>query len=306
MSVPAVLSPEMKLEFHYRGLDVDRGRMSATDLGPAIFGIGKAFGETSRLLYGDDTRIRVDVRADFEHASFGIEFVAVALPPGLLPALTLSDLANVATILGFLGASGFAAVKGVLWVVRQQAGRKVVSTAREGDTMNITFEGNVTINITINEYKAFVDPVVRDGLRAIVAPLAKEGIDSVDIQADDAPVVSVVKREVPHFSASALPDEEVSSDVGRAVLEVVSPVFREGNSWKFAQGGVTFWAKVDDSTFLAEVGRHGKTFGRGDALVVELETRTTRVDGVLKFERRVLRVLDHIHGEPGGDQLDLV
>ena len=65
---------EMRLNVRYRGLDVDQGRMSALELGPAIFAVGQMVGRTSRVLYGDEARVKVEVRADFEHGSFGIDF----------------------------------------------------------------------------------------------------------------------------------------------------------------------------------------------------------------------------------------
>lgn len=55
---------EMRLNVRYRGPDVDRGRMSALELGPAIFGMGQMVGRTSRVLYGDEIRVKVEVRAE--------------------------------------------------------------------------------------------------------------------------------------------------------------------------------------------------------------------------------------------------
>ena len=93
---------EMRLNVRYRGLDVDRGRMGALELGPAIFGVGQMVGRTSRVLYGDEARVKVEVRADFEHASFGIDFVARSTAQGLMPPLTMEDLKNISIVLGLV------------------------------------------------------------------------------------------------------------------------------------------------------------------------------------------------------------
>jgi hypothetical protein len=86
---------------------------------------------------------------------------------------------------------------------------------------------------------------------------------------------TVAGSELPAFDSYPLPEDEVSLDMHTGIVEVISPVFREGNKWKFAQGTATFWAEVADKEFLDNVARHGIVFGQGDALRVQMEVRTT-------------------------------
>jgi hypothetical protein len=165
--------------------------MSALDIGPAILGLGQMVGETSRILYGDQTRVRVEVKADFEHASFGIEFFAVANPADLTPPLTLEQLAAIATVLGFMGATVF---KGLIGLLKWQRGRKVDKVERVGDEIRIEIEGDSN-TVTVNEYKVFVDPEIRKALKAVVSPLSRDEVDKLSIQADSHPPSEIAKVE---------------------------------------------------------------------------------------------------------------
>src|SRR5690242_8858827 len=111
----------MRLTAKYGGYEADRGRMNALDLGPAIFGVGEIVGQASRILYNDDARVRVEVRADFTHASFGIEFIAASTAG--LTGLTWEQLANIAAVVGFGGTVVAGAVKGAVGIYRWQRGR---------------------------------------------------------------------------------------------------------------------------------------------------------------------------------------
>jgi hypothetical protein len=296
----------MRLEVRYSGPTPDRGRMSAVDLGPAILGLGEMVGQASRVLYGDDTRVRVEVQANPKQASFGIEFFAVAVGPELLPLLGLQDLAAIAAILGFSGGSAVATVKGLVWLVRWIRGRKINKVEKVGDQIEITINDEST-NITVNEYKVFVNSEVRRGLKAVVSPLEQEGFERVSVQSENDPPQVIEKGESEIFARIPLPEEEISVDRSTAILEIVSPSFRDSYKWRFAQGGTTFFVDILDEKFLAEVAKHSELFGAGDALKVELEIRATRTEDGFGFDRKIIRVLEHIRSEGrGGVQIPLV
>ncbi|HEX6574222.1 MAG TPA: hypothetical protein VF042_04560, partial [Gemmatimonadaceae bacterium] len=113
-------------------------------------------------------------------------------------------------------------------------------------------------------------------------------------------------EEREYIANSPFPEEDVNTSESEAVLEIVSLSFRRDNKWRFAQGEATFFAEIEDKAFLRKVANHRALFGAGDALIVRMRTRTTRVGADLKFDRSVLRVVKHIPAEPGGNQLDLL
>jgi hypothetical protein len=301
MTLDASAGNEMQLTVRYIGPDPDRGRMSAVEVGPAILGVGEMVGQASRIVYGDDTRLRVDVRADFAHASFGIEFFAVSAAGGLIPPLTLEQISALCSILGL---TGIGAVKGVLALIRWQRGRKIDKVEKRGDEIHLTINDQST-NVTVNEYKIFVNPEVRKGFRALAAPLEREGVDSVEVRAGDAPPTRIEKAERKYFTDAPYPEEEIAVDKYTATLEIVSISFRETYKWRFAQGGNTFFAEILDKKFLADVARSHERFGAGDVLRCRMEVRTTRSAEGIGAEHKVIEVLEHIPGSRGGDQIAL-
>lgn len=295
---------ELRLDVRYKGIDVERGRMSALDLGPAILGVGQMVGRASRALYGDEARVRVDVRADFERASFGIEFYAVSAVDGLVPALALEQLAQIATILGFSGGVAVGSFKGLVWLFRQLRSEDIQKVEIQGDVTVIHVEGD-SYEISVQEYRVLKDPKVREGFKGLVAPMESEGVDEVEVGVEGQEPVRIQRDERRHFDVPSLPEEEISTDVSRRVVEVVSPTFREENKWRFAEGAATYFAEIVDDGFLSRVDRHDITFGKGDALVVEMETRTSRIDDQLSYDRKILEVFEHMKPSEGS-QLDLL
>lgn len=291
---------EMKLGMRYVGPAVEGGRLDADELGTAILGLATAMGRTSRILYGDETRVRLEVQADFEKGSFGIEFFAVASAVDLLPALTLEQLYQIGMILGAGGLGG-----GVIGLLRWLRGRKPKSVDRKGDTVVIQNQDGETQTINLNVYNVYGDPQVRGGLASVTRPLEHEGVDFVEVRIEKEEPQRIERADRDSFEKAVGPGDEVSVDRRITVVEVVSPVFRERNKWRFAQGDALFYASIRDEGFLEDVSKHKQLFGKGDALRVEMETEM-RIgeDGRPHFDRRILRVLGRLR-EGRGDQLPL-
>ena len=261
-SAPSADQEEMRLNVRYRGLDVDRGRMSALELGPAIFAVGQMVGRTSRVLYGDAARVKVEVQADFDHASFGIDFLAVAISDGTVPPLTLGNLEEITRILGFTAGS-LGTARGIVWLVRKLRGRKVDKVEVKGDH-TIFHAGGDIYNLTVNEYNVYKEPKVREGLKALVDPMKSEGIDELQVGVEGREPISISRDERDYFRIVALPEEEVSVDESRRVIEVISPSFREENKWRFAEGRVTYLCRNCRRRILGQRGssRHYIRKGR--------------------------------------------
>lgn len=293
-------APELRLQLRYEGPDVDRGRMSAVELGPVIFAIGDAVGRTSRLLYGDEKRIQLEVRADFEHGSFGIEFFAVSPTAQLVPPLSLDDLARIATILGLVGG-----VPGMIGFVRWLARRKIERIEESGDSYVVHVEGDSVV-LSVTDFKVFTDPVIRKDMTALVAPLEEDRVTGLEIRAGDSDPVHVTSSERDDFDIKGLPGEDISEEKSVQVLEVLSPSFQRDNKWYFAQGEAKYYATIEDEDFLARVEGREERFGKDDALRVEMVVDVTRDEaGKLRFDRRITRVLEHLRATEG-DQHELI
>lgn len=279
--------------------------MNALDLGPAIFGVGEMIGQASRILYNDSTRVKVEVRADLEHASFGIEFIAVSASG--IGGLTWEQLAAITVLLGFGGKAvenTFKGVKNVAGLLRWQRGRAIDQTERVEDDVRLTINDE-SVNVPVTVYNIFINPEVRKGFKALVDPMENEGVDSVSIQAEDAAPEKIERFERSSFQEPPLPERLLGVFRSMAILEIVSISFREGHKWRFAQGGNDFFAEILDHQYLRTMRTQHEQFAAGDALVVEMEIETKREGSSLRYERRITKVFQHIHNEAGGDQLPL-
>jgi hypothetical protein len=279
--------------------------MRAADIGPAIIGLSKMISQTTRILYGDETKVTVEVEADFERASFGMEFFAVSQAADMLPSLNFDQLLAIARTLGIIG-SGVAGVSGgvmgVIKLLKWLKGRHPARVEVHDNQATITNIHDESVTITINELRAASDPDIRRGLESLVGPMESEGVEAVELNVAELPPERISRDERDSFTAPVLLGEAVGKHVSEAILEVVAPTFREQNKWRFAQGEASFYAEMLDEHFLERVARHEVVFGKGDALRVEMEVETTRVEGELKFVRRILRVIEHLPA-PQSNQL---
>jgi hypothetical protein len=285
----------MKVDVKYSGRDVDRGRMGVLELGPAMIGVGQMIGEASRILYGDSTRVRVEVDAKFRQASFGIEFFAVT--PNVLDlagSLTLDQIEQIGRLIGMVAAGSYAGTKGLIGLVRWQRGRRIQKIQQSGDEVVITAADGESTTATIHEYRIFIDDEARKGLRALVAPLESEGVEALQIGAGDAPPVVIPREERASFLSAPMPEQEVAFDQYTTTLEVVSPTFKAGNKWRVAHGGSAFYIEMADTAFIDKVAKREVAFASGDALRCRIEQRTTKGPDGFTFEQRIVEVLQHI------------
>lgn len=300
----AKVASDVRLNVKYTGDVPDRGRMGASEIGPAIIGMGEMVAEASRVLFGDETRVRLEVQADFQHASFGIEFVLTSgLPGQIWDILTSDKLANLAQVLGFVLVPG--GTIGLLQYLKWQKGKKVTAEP-DGDNIRISQvgTGNTTIVNKI-QYNIFMNPRIRRGAEQVVAPLEQEGVDGVEIREEEKEPVRIDRKDRDDITNAPMPEAEVSVTTGKAYLEVVSPVFREGNKWRFAQGESLFHAKIEDERFLAEVEKHRQTFGQGDVLYVDLEVTSKIGPKGPDADRVITKVHKHIQSTGTGAQLPM-
>ena len=302
MRTPADPAEEMDFLLKYEGPAVERGRMNARELGPALFATATLFERTSQILYGEKSRFTVDVKADFRRGSFIIELGIVAETGGQATTISRQDLEFVMELLGFVGSTGFGLFKFIRWL----KGRKIESVERSDGGVKITVTGGENITLTVNQTNVFLDPEVRASVDGIVEPVRRPGINAVRMGANRRLVEAVTQEEADYFRAPKSDDGQyISEDEITAVLEIVSPAFREGNKWRFMHSGSIFFASVLDPKFLKQVDEHELTFGKGDALKVRARVTTTRNEEGFQQQWEILEVLDHITGGRG-DQLRLL
>lgn len=278
----------MSLVVRYRGGTAERGRMDAGELGAAIMGLGDMMKGAAGAVHNDEMVVKTEVTADFEASSFAIDFVVVAYQDGMLDPLTIEQVIQ---LLGLLFGGG--GVIGLLFKLRGRRIDKVEITNKKD--VSISAGGDVH-NITIEQLNVIQHPKFASGLKSVLSPLSDDDSGAKEVQFcdDDGGVRQRIRSEdKQYFQPPVMPDDIVSEDISDATLEVISPSFREGNKWRFAQGTVTFWADIEDDEFLGRVNAGEELFGRGHLLYVKLLTVTTRKRLEVDATRTILEVLRH-------------
>ena len=285
---------ESKMNVLYDGSLVRQGRMSAVDVGNAIIGMANIVSSSSRVLYGDGSRVTSVVETNFSRGSFEINFVVEAA--GLF-----GEDTSINQLLVLLFGAGH---RGLFGLIKLAAGRKV--TRREtraliDNRVTIQIEGDDnTIIIDRKLDEMYNDRGVREAAEATVKPLKRDGVDTMKISKfrNDAdtlslPDVTISENEVKFFQAPSVTGKVVHRSESEALLRLVSPSFQRGNKWKVAHGDAVFFVDIVDESVLAKVRRYEITFGAGDELIVDMVTETRRISGESKVFRTITHVKDH-------------
>lgn len=187
-------------------------------------------------------------------------------------------------------------VKESFWLWKHLRGKPPAQVA-QNDSQSMTVTNNNgqmiqvhadTLNLVLSvPGSTAAEKFVRDALD-------KEGVASLQItsEASAAPVADVSREEAPFFVPVA-PESVVSDNLARMILTVISPVFQDGNKWRFNDGAGAFAAAILDTDFLSSVER-GERFGKGDLLDVDVNAVQKRAGAKVSIERTVVKVYQHI------------
>lgn len=287
---------ELPFVVAYEGPAVDAGRISARDLGPALYSMGALIEAASEPYFGIPGAVTLQVRADFRKGSFELGLIA-GVGAHLLQNLSVSDLSVLLNGIGLLGRGP----KSLLRLLRIVGESPVEVTERMST-------GNVSVSVTgsnnsitvINDIdprvvKLLTSSAVREAVEETVAPVAKPGIEAYRSGSGGRAAIRITKEDLPKYRAPLTLKTELTDSASRTALELLSPNFVDGNKWRVSQGGDPFWVRMLDQDFLSHVDRGENVFMKGDFLVVDLRTRAYSTPDGLVVERDVLKVHDHKH-----------
>lgn len=275
-----------QLTLRYSGPAVDAGRMDAYEAAGNIVGFADYFGVATRALYGPQAKLSTEVRA-FRSGSFAIEFaVHLGAIATLLSATNARELVELA--------------KAALELWKFLKGREPAQIIRgDGDTVAIkNVQGDVTV-VHVNTLNVVANPdAAKAAARFVRAPLSK-GVNTVALEYEGR-VIEEIDQASGSYIGALVPLEMLTENMVRVWLTLESPDFRKDNKWELSDGQQTFYAAIDDETFLARIERHEVLFGKDDALLVDLLIRQSGTPGAIKTERRIVRVHDLRHAPTQG------
>ena len=294
-----------KHEFFYIRYDGDAlksHRMNVNDLAPAMLAFSELTQAVARVMNYPSGTIKVDVGV-FREGSFVIEFQVVQTLVQQIQGLFTSD-----TVEALLNAAGLSSlVIGVILFIKKKRGRKAdkVEEVTVNNQVEIHFYfGDEIYRLNQIEYKLYKDSQVRKSLEELTKPLENDGIDSVDFSSSNQKQpVSLSKNDVAYFKVGDDAPRFVTESESEKLLILESPVFKEGNKWRFFDGSTTIHAAILDQSFLSRVELGQERFGKGDQLFVVLRERQQTVGTRLQKEFEVIEVKKHL--EPLQSQLEV-
>jgi hypothetical protein len=104
--------------------------------------------------------------------------------------------------------------------------------------------------------------------------------------------VTISKETLKKTAELKLEDEQMTSLQTQIRLEIVSPVLiDEPASWRVSyNGGTPFMAKMLDTDFIETLESGGIAFGKGDAIIADMETIVTITDKGPKTKYQIIKV----------------
>jgi len=280
-------------EVIYDGPVLKSNEMDVRDLAPALLAISDVLEESNKIIYGDKTRVQVNVRGTFKTGSFGFDLSVVRGAAEGLTSLFNSDTANAAAnllqMVGFIGIPSGSLIGFLLWL----RNRKIKKVTRKGDTQTIVEVVDEKVEVHPKIIALFSNVKIRTSLQKIITePLSKEGIDNLSIKKDKK-TTKIKKGEKDYFRLSDVPDEPLKDEVREVYLKALSVIFVEGNKWRFSDGTNEFFAVVNDVKFVEDVQNNKITFTKDDTFRVKLREKQWITDAGLKTEHEIEEVIDH-------------
>lgn len=309
------MSTKQSFQIFYDGPALTSHEMDVRDLAPALVAVGDLFEETNKVLYGDKTKVQVNVKGSFKAGTFHVDFnLSQDVIQQVADLFNISRDASAQMILAVLGIPtvGVAAngainlgKMGLIQFIKWLKNRKIKTIERqtEGGFLTITVDDE-----TIETYPEVIDLFrnvkVRRSLEVIVnKPLSREGIDVFAFKnGENNTEEKVEKQEAQLFETPEVQDEQLEDEVYETDLQLTLISFKEGNKWKFTDGSVEFMASVNDEEFVQKVQDSKASFSKDDILKVKVRKKKWISDTGIKSDYEIEKVISH---RPSSKQIPL-
>lgn len=299
------MSASVHFSIKYDGPALANHQMDVRELSPALFALSDLLEEANRAAFPESSEVRVNVQGNFKGGSFGIDLIAAqTMAQQIISMLSGPETTATSNLLAILQGVGLLGSGGLLGVIKWLRGRKPTGTRIEGEKVIFevvevdqidTFEADL---VTERLYRS---RIVRQSLYKVIKPLEREGIDLFACARNGKTESVVMKEDIPSFEKAASVADIVSDKLMEGVLlQIESAAFRDGNKWRFSDGGPAFFAEIADRGFISRIESGEERFGKGDVLIVDLRRIQSVNDNGLKLEFVIERVREHKAPLQGG------
>lgn len=133
-------------------------------------------------------------------------------------------------------------------------------------------------------------------MKEVIKPLETDGIEGIDFYHIKEEAIEINKNDAVAFEVPELEDKELETTESEVYLQIINVAFEHGK-WKFSNGSNSFYASIEDESFIDGVKKNLQQFGSTDTLKVKLRT-SQKIDkeGKLKSDFTILKVIEHIKG----------
>jgi len=289
-----------RFQFSYDGRDIKEGAMDVYELAPALLSLGDLVRDANRFLNQDRASVAVQVQSDFQGGSFEISIVidqnlieaakAILFSGAVIEASGLTKLIFGDTVTGKV-------ITGLIKLYKALNGKKP-------DAAKLTFDhaGKVTyienLYVDADTANLYMNDIIRNDVDKVMRPLAKPGIDKIEVRKDKQVIEQLSKENLParvlESGEQASEKQDTLSNYREALLKVVTANFEKGK-WKFSDGAAKFNAEIEDPVFRDQLDRHEVGFYKDDSLRVQLKTVQTENNGKIKAKYSITEVIEHKH-----------
>ena len=277
----------------YDGESVRDGEMDVADLAPALMGIGQLLKAAGRVMYGEESDVRVRVRT-IKDGSFDVHLAAAVRAAGSLwDWLKTPNGQEAQVLLGALGLTGLGGVQGAIAVVRRLKGQRPKLKAARPGFVSMEIDG-IAVEIPEAAARLAVDAGVRAAMERVIAePLQRDGFDKVSF-GDAEPDATISKEEAVYFLAPIETEDDEFISRYQKAFSIQSLSFKPDRKWRLSDGhGSAKLVTISDIDFETKVQRNEIRFAKGDILICDVIERSRRSATGFRSEYEIAKVMEH-------------
>jgi hypothetical protein len=271
----------------YEGPAVADGSMNVRHLAPAMLAVGTLFEAANNITNGQRAKVNINVKAT-SPGSFHILYeviqatMAQSIDPSLLTtAVQLKDL-----LIGGIIVTG-SLIALIKWVNRRKPKLNKIN-----DELYTLVIDNESYELPLQLLRFYQDASIRHALADIVQPVKEEGIDRIRILDNKQPIQEITKDETSAFDVPEI-QEQLLDETRTHAFSIIGLSFKEDNKWRLTDGENTFSVSMKDTAFQRRVDNNQEAFAKGDILICDLRTVQWQVEGGIKTEYEVVKVVNH-------------
>jgi len=267
--------------------------IDVNDLAPALLALPTLLQEANRIANDDDSPVSVKVTA-LSAGSFELGFFATCdaaeHPVDFFNSPGVSALTNATSLLWWETATAVALVG----FIRFMKGRKAGKSAQiDESSIEVETDGG-SIIVRTKVWELYQSQTIRAAFYQVLRPLEKNGVERVEFKSLDGQTVEVGREEVEFYLPPSEHVEPLQDIPPRETyVNVVHMWFRNGNKWKFSEGGNEWSAEIKDQSFIESLLKGEQTISANDFLKVVVKQTQTRYGPAIHSDYEILKVLDH-------------